>query len=174
MTAQEMISKYNITLATEGRIYISRGNAAKKDGMVNEILATKPEIVAILIAEKEAAEKAAAERKAKIEGIEGLKEIEKSDEDWEEYHYRWNKYIANDGMGTAPEKPASDPKALREKYPRAAAYIKARSWDDCSGDAKSSAGRRAAERIINGEDYTKVIAEMEKEWADYCGKHVWD
>lgn len=40
--------------------------------------------------------------------------------------------------------------------------------------AKSSAGRTALEKIINGEDYAQAIADMEAEWSAYCDAHIWD
>ena len=39
---------------------------------------------------------------------------------------------------------------------------------------KSAAGRKAKERIINGEDPATVLAEMETEWAEYCARRVMD
>lgn len=30
------------------------------------------------------------------------------------------------------------------------------------------------ERILNGEDYKQAIADMKKEWCDYCEEHVFD
>jgi hypothetical protein len=34
--------------------------------------------------------------------------------------------------------------------------------------------RQAAEKIGNGESYERAIDEMEKQWSEYCSKHVWD
>lgn len=52
------------------------------------------------------------------------------------------------------------------------------SWlDDWSGAAhyaKAGAGRRALERIINGEDHNTVIEEMEAEWSSHCREHIFD
>lgn len=73
-----------------------------------------------------------------------------------------------------PTKPAVSITELYEKYPKAAAMLQAEAYSSASNVAKSSAGRKARERIIDGEDYTQVIADMEKEWTDYCDEHVWD
>ena len=41
-------------------------------------------------------------------------------------------------------------------------------------DVKASAGSRALEKIINGDDYASAIAEMDAAWAQYCTDHIWD
>ena len=64
--------------------------------------------------------------------------------------------------------------ALKAKYPRAAAYLKAREWGCAAHYVKAKAGRDAEERIINGEDHATVIAEMEKSWDAYCDGTAWD
>ena len=64
--------------------------------------------------------------------------------------------------------------ALQAKYPRAAAYLKAREWGCAAHYVKAKAGRDAEERIINGEDHATVIAEMEKSWDAYCDGKAWD
>ena len=38
----------------------------------------------------------------------------------------------------------------------------------------NDAGIRARDRIVNGEDYEKVISDMESEWKSFCGKNMWD
>ena len=176
MTVAEMVKKYNIKLADGGRIGIYNANCAKKDKMVDTIIAAKPEIIAYLTAEKEATEKAAAERKAKIDAIEGLKELEAAIAEHENYHYKFNRMMedeGNDGVNP-PIRPQSNIRELKLKYPRAAAYIEAKSYEYSANYAKSGAGRNACERIINGEDYEQVLADMEKEWSDYCNEHIWD
>lgn len=176
MTVEEMVRKYNVKLASGGRIGIYNADRAKKDKMVDIIVAAKPEIVAYLTAEKEATERAATERKAKIAAIEGLKEIQDAIMEHENYRYKFNRMMEdefNDGVNP-PTKPQSDIGALKKKYPRAAAYLKADSYAMAANYAKAGAGSTARERIINGEDYEKVIADMEKEWSDYCNEHIWD
>ena len=73
-----------------------------------------------------------------------------------------------------PTKPAVSTTELCEKYPKAAAMLQAEAYSRASNVAKSAAGRKARERIIDGEDYKTVIAEMEEEWTKYCDEHVWD
>ena len=54
---------------------------------------------------------------------------------------------------------------LKQKYPIAAAYIKAETFAMASNFEKSSAGSKAMESILDGEDAKKVIEKMEMEWA---------
>lgn len=174
MTAKEMIKKYSLFLSMDGTMvgtnYIS---AVKRDGMFEFLKAAKPEIIAILKSEKEAEEKAANERKAKIAAIEGLKEIKAARESVEEYHRRFNLAMER-GDGHLPKKPDVNMSELTSKYPRANAYLTAESWAIATNYDKSAAGRKALERIINGEDYETALAEMNREWSEYCNEHIWD
>lgn len=177
MTATEMIKKYRISLAygkgREGMIRIADARRIKADKMLEEVHAHKPEIMAILTAEKEAKEKAIAERTAKINAIEGLNEIKAAIAEHELYHDAFNAAMER-GDGQLPARPESNIGEMKAKYPRAAAYLKAENYEYSENYAQASAGRKARERIINGEDYEQVLADMEKEWSDYCNEHVWD
>ena len=175
MTVEEMIKKYRISLAygKDGMIQILEAKRIKADKMLDEVLSHKPEIMAILNAEKEAKEKAIAERTAKINAIEGLKEINAAIEEHERFHYKFNAAMAK-GDGRMPAYPNTDIKAMKAKYPRAAAYLKAEDFALSDHYTKSTIGKKALDRIINGENYEQVLADMGKEWSDYCNKHMWD
>ena len=54
---------------------------------------------------------------------------------------------------------------LKQKYPIAAAYIKAETFAMASNFEKATAGKEAQESILNGEDAKKVIEKMEMEWS---------
>jgi hypothetical protein len=60
----------------------------------------------------------------------------------------------------------------KKQFPRAAAWMKADSYEMARHDEKSSAGRRAKERIENGEDAATVLAEMETEWSAAAARCV--
>ena len=77
------------------------------------------------------------------------------------------------GLGVRP-RPQYDFDALYAKYPRAAAYLKADGMALAEHDVKAAAGRKARERIINGEDGSEALADAEAEWAAYCAEHIWD
>lgn len=175
MTVSEMIKAYNITLdpAKPGMLRAYNVKKVKADNAMKTIAEAKPEIMAILTAEKEAKEKAIREREEKIAAIEGLSELEAAIAEHEKYHYDFNRAMEN-GNGVLPNLPKSDIPALKEKYPRAAAYVKAYNWTLASHFVKCGAGRKALERIINGEDYSAAIRDMEKEFSDYCNEHIWD
>lgn len=134
------------------------------------------EIKAYLIAERDAKAAAAAAREAKIAAIEGLKEIKTAIYDRQRYRREFNAMMDdefNDGA-RAPKLPTADIDALMAKYPRAAAYIKAENYSYAEHDVKSAAGKKALDKIINDEDYTAALAEMEAEWSAYCTNHMWD
>ena len=176
MTVNEMIKKYNLTLAKRnGEDAIRVGKKVSK-ATIEEIRKAKPEIIAEL-KRREAEKKAAYEaRQARINAIEGLKELQRAIAAEEAYREALNDMMEdeyNDGA-RPPKKPEISVKELKEKYPRAAAYLKAESWSMASNYIKAGAGQKAKERIINGEDYRQVIAEMEKEWLDYCKERMWD
>lgn len=175
MTASEMIKDYNITLdpVKPGMLRAYNVKKIKADNAGKKITEAKPEIMAILTAEKEAKEKEAAERTAKINAIEGLNEIKVAIAEQERFHDAFNAAMER-GDGRLPSRPESNIGEMKAKYPRAAAYLKAENYEYSANYAQASAGRKARERIINGEDYEQVLTDMEKEWSDYCNEHVWD
>lgn len=59
---------------------------------------------------------------------------------------------------------------LKQKYPAAAAYVKAEGFSESSNFQKAAAGRKAMEKIRKGESYAKVVDEMEKEWSSAAAK----
>ena len=84
MTAQELIKEYDIYLATEyvsgkevvtGNLRIARGDIANRRGDIATIRDAKQEIVDILMAERDAAQKAIKDRADKVNAIPGLAEI---------------------------------------------------------------------------------------------------
>lgn len=176
MTTREIVARYSIRLTSEGRLEVCNTRAAKIDGIVEELKKKKGEIIAYLEAEKVEQERAASERKAKIESIEGLTEIRNAIEDKHNYRIAFNKMMddeSNDGV-FPPESPKANLDELKARYPRASAYVKAESWYRSENFVKSNAGKKAMEKIVNGCDYNIVIADMEKEFDDYCDSNVWD
>ena len=75
MTAKELIKAYNIKLtvkwdgtkyAPTGTLMITDGVACRRAGDLDAVKAAKPEILAVLMAEREAEERADQERQEKI------------------------------------------------------------------------------------------------------------
>ena len=95
MTLNKLIKRYGIKLSIEyrdgkriptGRLYVADGANAKRYGDWEKIVSAKEEIKAILLREFEKEQQAAEERKAKINAIPGLKEIQAAKEDLENWH----------------------------------------------------------------------------------------
>lgn len=115
------------------------------------------------------------ERLKKINAIEGLQELEDASIAWKKYYSDYRHFIEDGAEGKAPKKPEASLEELVRKYPRANAYMKAEGYAySSSNDVRASAGKKALERILNGEDYEQAIADMKKEWHDYCEEHVFD
>lgn len=84
------------------------------------------------------------------------------------------RFIEGGCIGHAPIKPTVQISTANETYPIAAAYLKAESFENASNYAKSSAGKKAKERIANGEDYITALADMEAEWNEHVEANMWN
>ena len=185
MTAHELIKKYDIVLQTKltgngleptGTLMIRNAAACKRAGGLDAVKAAKPEIIAILMAERDAAARERAAREEKISSIPGLAEIKAAQDDFSRWYDEFRASFDGEGgggVGVRP-KPSYDLDALYARYPRAKAYLDASAYADAAHDAKAAAGRKALDAIINGEDYAQAIAAMEAEWSDYTFAHMWD
>lgn len=185
MTAQELITKYNITLKWEltdngygpnGKIIIRNGEECAQAGDRETIRAMKPEILSILMAEYNAEKERYQERKAKIKAIPGLEEITSALEDANSWHRDLEASFDGEsggGIGVRA-KPKYDFDAMYAKYPRAKAYLDAKQFAEANNYAKAAAGNKALEAIINGDDYNDAIATMIAEWDAYLAKNMWD
>ena len=146
---------------------------------IRQMLANKPmpEIKGVIREAANLADERAAAKNAKIKAnIPGLDELQACVNDWDNYHEGFNQMMEdedNDGVNP-PKRPAKEVAGVAAQYPIASAYVKADNWSLASHYAKSGAGDRAKEKIINGEDYKSVIADMEKEWSDHTKAHMWD
>lgn len=178
MNTQEMIKRYRIALKLDEHgqptdtLVVYR---ADKSALA-AIKAAKPEIVATLLAQRDAGIRSQRERQEKINAIPGLREIEAARADLEEWRLEFNASFDGEGgggVGVRP-KPKYDMAAMYAKYPRAKAYLTAQDYANSENDAKSAAGRKALEAIINGEDYKLAISAMETEWNDHVANHIWN
>jgi hypothetical protein len=173
LTVEELVKLCEIIDAGDGRLGCRNKYQAQKH--LDE-LKTKREEILKYLADKKAAEKAAAEaREAKINAIEGLKELKAAINEQDDYYHEINRRFENEALSSIlPTQPTANIKELKEKYPRAAAYIKAENWKYANNYAKAAAGKKALERIINGENYEQALADMEAEWSAHCQEHMWD
>lgn len=173
ITIEETIKKYNIRIKDETMLACDPVMGKNKE-VVEFVKKHKAEIIDFINAETERIATERAERQTKIDAIKGLKEIEECSNAWIKYYEDFNRFIANDGIGTCPTKPEITPEELCAKYPRASAYRQAKAYEDASNYRKSAIGKEAKEAIINGKPFTEVIEEMEKKWKEYCEEHIWD
>jgi len=167
---EECIKKYGIWNPKDGRIGI-KGKTTPKD--IELIKSNKAEILQYFAdRERESAEEST-KRQAKIDTIKGLQEIKNAIAEWNNYYYIRDKAFESE-CGRMPNKPETSIDELKKMYPRAAAYIKADSYSNSTNYKKAVAGKKAIERIVEGEDYEIVIKNMESEWSAHCEGHIWD
>lgn len=186
MNPHDMIKEYDVCLATsrnpqtgrwepDGRLMIRNTYRVKKDNALDEIKAHKPEIIDILTAEENAKKEAFEDRQRRIDSIEGLKEIvaaKEADRKWWRAFNRAMDDENNDGVNI-PVAPRYDFKEAYQKYPKAAAYLKAQELADSSNYDLSAIGRKAVEGILYG-DWKEAIATMDAERSANADKHAWD
>lgn len=170
----KIVKQYNVRIHNDGEHLACDKRIAKNAADFEFMKNHKSEIMQY-IKDAEAAKKAAAEeRRRKIDAIEGLQEICDARADLSRWHDEFNRSFRDVGGMGVRQKPEYDFAAMYEKYPRAAAYLKAESYEYASHYVKSEAGKKAKERIINGDEPGTVIEEMEAEWKAYCDEHIWD
>ena len=178
MNTQELIQRYKIALKIDehgqptGNLIVYR---AGKTALA-AIKTAKPEIVADLLAQREAGLRAEQDRQKKIAAIPGLREIEAARADLVNWKLEFDASFDSEnggGVGVRP-KPKYDMDAMYAQYPRAKAYLDAQEFAASENDAKSAAGQKALESIINGENYEQAIHTMNSGWAAHCESHLWD
>ena len=175
MDVKEIIKKYNISLYGEDKIRVDNVTLLKKDKAEDTVKSKKPEIMAYLKEEKAAEKRAYEERKAKIKDIDGLEEIKNAIEEQIRWREDFNRAMeSEDGCVGMRAKPEDNIAELKQKYPRAAAYIKAESESLKSNYELAAIGKKALEAIINGEDHEKVMEEMEEAHKAFAERHMWD
>lgn len=182
-----MKEKYKNQLSTAAREILEHSGA--RFSMIGDKMAVSPrdkavklvkahpaemqEIKAALMSE-EAEERETAERRRNFrDAIPGLKELEIAREEHAAYREAFARAV-DSGDGIYPAKPKSDPEELSARYPMAAAMLQAESYSRASNDRKASAGRKAVERILDGEDWEKAISDMEAEWKETVSEHMWN
>lgn len=180
MTVKELIRHYDIrdgaTMNKPGSLYIARQREVTKDNMLDEIKARKAEILAYFAAEREARVNARAAREAKIKAIEGLSDIQAALADlaaWRrEFSASFDGEGAIGGLGVR-KMPGYDIDGMMQRYPRAAAYIRAKEYADKENSELSRIGSRAMDGVIDG-DWQSAMRQMEKDLDEYADRHLWD
>lgn len=153
----------------EEKLKVTPPNQQELDKWINHIKNNKT----LIINEIKKIKAEEDQRKANIAAIEGLEEIKRVSNEWEDYRREANRrFEAEDYRPLA--KPKVTVEELKARYPRAAAYLKAENWSYSSNIGKRRAGKKALERIIAGENYEQVLADMEAEWSEYAEERMWD
>ena len=176
MTAQELITQCLIKLHGDDALAVNLPKGltkTQKTKMIADLTAAKSEIIAILKADIKDKEDAYQAKEKAIAGIEGLTELKKAINAEYAYYREFNRRMEDEALSSfAPAPPKVKAEDLKAQHPRAAAYVKAENWTMAGHYAKGAAGQKAVSRILSGEDYIKVIADMEAEWSDYCNSVV--
>jgi hypothetical protein len=99
--------------------------------------------------------------------IEGLSELDAAYEARELYNYKFNKMMSSEGNDGArpPVLPKVKVEEVETRYPKAKAFRIAREHFYSKYLPKHNAGEKAMKRILDGENYEKVIREMKAEIA---------
>ena len=177
MTTEELIDRYGIkdgaTMGKPGALFISRQQQVKRDNMLDEIKSRKPEILAHFAAKREGAKQAAQAREAKIKSIEGLDIIQSAIADITAWRTEFSASFDDvGGLGVRPS-PNYDIKSMLERYPHAAAYLRAKEYADKSNYELSGIGKNALDRVIDG-DWEAAMVQMDKDLEAYTDRHLWD
>lgn len=175
MDIQKLIKKYGISLYGEDKIRVSDVALLKKNGEEEIVKSKKPEIMAFLRNEEEEKRCAYEERQEKIKSIEGLEEIRNAIREQIMWREDFNRAMQSpNGCISMREKPEDNIDGLKQKYPRAAAYLAAEDESFKSNYELSSIGKKALEAIINGEDHEVVMERMNREQKEFTDRHFWD
>lgn len=175
MNVEELVKKFDIKLVTDGpnkgRLMVSR--PPKDPSAVEDLRKRKEEITEFIKAREKEEKERREERKQLIGQIEGLSEIQKAMNELESWHEAFNESFHDVGGVGVGKKPEYDFDAAYERYPRAAAYLKAKAEADKNNDEISAIGKKAQEEVIFG-DYEKAMRDMEEELREFAERHAWD
>ena len=171
-TAREILEHSGLSFALMGdKMAVSPRDKAVK--LVKSHPAEMQEIKAALLAEQTEERETAERRRAFRAAIPGLAEIEAADEAFFAYRRAFARAM-DSGDGVYPKPPKENTDELRKRYPMAAALLRAESYSRAANYHKAGAGRKAVERILDGEDWEKAISDMEAEWDAAVSEHMWD
>ena len=167
---KRLVETYRIQEREAGVIRVMDINKAQASDDLKMIKENKQAILDYIRNEKRAAN----ERQHKIDSIEGLSEIEACMDAWAEWHADFDTMVETGRGYMTVKKPSTEVAELRKKYPVADAYLIADKESRRSNHELATIGKNALERIINGEDYKKVLDDMKKERAAFTESHIWD
>lgn len=171
---EQLVNKYCLKVIVKDGVNCLLPSSRPNQNDLVEIKNNKDAIVDYLLSKKAEEEKAEAERNAKIDAIDGLKELEKIISEWKNYYYKLNSNYDNEYKSSIlPTKPNITVEEVSAKYPRANAYLTAQSWSLANNFKKVNAGKKALDKIIDGDDYEEAIEQMKAEFDREIGEN-WD
>ena len=171
-TAREILEHSGLSFALMGdKMAVSPRDKAVK--LVKAHPAEVQEIKAALLAEKAEERETTMRRHNFRSTIPGLKELEVAKAEQAAYREAFARAV-DSGDGIYPAKPKSDPAELSAQYPMAAAMLRAESYSCAANYRKASAGRKAVERILDGDDWEKAVSDMEAEWQEAMSENMWN
>ena len=143
-----------------GRAYVTKGKALEIESVMDVLAKESPKT----------------QQQIEYENLKpGLGKIKKAIYEQDKWQSDFNRAMeSEDGASFMRPTPKNVIEDTKKAYPKEAAYYKAEQYSFASHYAKSSAGRKAMERILNGEDYNKVIEDMENEWHKSAEEAVWN
>lgn len=124
-----------------------------------------------LIVDLSAERQAGRERKM-TELFPGLKEIEAARDAEENNREKFNRMMESGSSVWRAKTVSPSSNELRAQYPAAAAYLEAESYTMSDNVDKYSAGARAIERLMAGEDYKIAINDMRRQWSKDASRAV--
>lgn len=171
---KKLIETYRIDEADGDRIRVGVSPTKLSPEEIENIKNHKAEILNYIREERRKAKEAQEAREKKIQAIEGLNEIESCMSAWMEWNEDFRTMMETGRGYMTAERPEITVEELRERYPVADAYLKARREARKTNFELSAIGKKALNRIIEGEDYNEVINDMEQELSKFVASHIWD
>lgn len=183
MNIKEMIEKYGIAPETKdfgaeftGRLIIRNVKSLKADNAEEMIRDKKLEILDHFKNEKAEKEAAKKEYEEKVASIEGLQEIQKASRELAEWEMKFQKSFDGEyavgGLGVG-KRPNHNIDEMLERYPRAAAYLKAKKYADKQNFELSKIGEKALHEVVYG-NFHKAMSDMDTDLKKFTEKHMWD
>jgi hypothetical protein len=165
--AQQLIKDYDICLVDGNKLAVRSGRPTANE--IEEIKSKKEEIIQYF----KDIEDSKNQRRIKIENIEGLNELQKAINEYENYLYKKEKAFDNEFTSSVSKSyDGTNATELKNKYPRASAYILAYSWSMSNNYHKVALGNEALDIIINNGNCEQAIKTMNEKWSMYCTKNI--
>lgn len=165
---EQLIKDYELRITADGNLAVrSFLRPTAKD--IEDIKSHKEEIIQYF----KDIENTKELKNQKIKAIEGLAELQKAINEYENYLCKKENAFENEFASSVSKSyDGASIKELKAKYPRASAYLLANSWTYSNNYHKSALGQIALDKIIDGNDYNEAISQMESVWTSFCKNNI--